>query len=136
MYQEVGLKFCLDTENNRALPLDLACPECLSVWSPANLPLYNHTCTFTTHIVQMFDCCQVCKGSENNVWTNYLFNVWIIFPLQPQKIKQRKKKDLKTRHPPPPHPICIYPKIWPKKSPKISKICQIYTRKTKIPTIS
>ncbi len=33
-----GFKFCLDTRNNGALPLDPACPECLSVWSPVGLP--------------------------------------------------------------------------------------------------
>jgi len=38
MYQEEGFKFCLDTRNNGALPLDWACPEHLSLWSPAGLP--------------------------------------------------------------------------------------------------
>ncbi len=38
MRQEEGLKFCLDTKNNGALPLDPACPKCLSAWSPAGLP--------------------------------------------------------------------------------------------------
>jgi hypothetical protein len=33
-----GVKFCLDTRNNRALPSDLAYLERLNVWSPANLP--------------------------------------------------------------------------------------------------
>ncbi len=32
-----GFQFCLDNRNNRALPLDPACPENLSVWSPAGL---------------------------------------------------------------------------------------------------
>jgi hypothetical protein len=40
MHQQEGFKFCLDAINNRALPLDLACPEHLSVWSPASLPYY------------------------------------------------------------------------------------------------
>ncbi len=33
-----GFKFCLDIRNNWALPLDPACPECLSSWLPAGLP--------------------------------------------------------------------------------------------------
>jgi hypothetical protein len=39
MCEEEGFKFCLDTRNNRALPLDLACPDsfkCL-VTSPSTL---------------------------------------------------------------------------------------------------
>jgi hypothetical protein len=32
MLQYEGFKFCLDTRNNWALPLDLASPEHLSVW--------------------------------------------------------------------------------------------------------
>jgi hypothetical protein len=36
--QEEGFKFCLDKKNNKAVPLDPACLECLSVQSPANLP--------------------------------------------------------------------------------------------------
>ncbi len=36
-HQEEGFKFCLDTKNNKALPLDPACPECLSVCSLAVL---------------------------------------------------------------------------------------------------
>jgi hypothetical protein len=35
---EKGFKFCLDTRNNGALPLDPACPESLNVRSPAGLP--------------------------------------------------------------------------------------------------
>jgi len=38
MRQQQGFKFCLDTKNNKALPLDLACPERLNVHSPAILP--------------------------------------------------------------------------------------------------
>jgi hypothetical protein len=38
MRQEEGFKFYLDIRNNRALPLDQACPERLSVWSLAGLP--------------------------------------------------------------------------------------------------
>jgi hypothetical protein len=38
MRQEEAFKFCLDTRNNEALPLDPACPERLSVRSPAVLP--------------------------------------------------------------------------------------------------
>jgi hypothetical protein len=38
MHQEEGFKFCLDTKNNGALPLDPACPERLSVRSQADLP--------------------------------------------------------------------------------------------------
>jgi hypothetical protein len=38
MRQEEGFNFCLTTRNNKALPLDLACPECLSIQSPAGLP--------------------------------------------------------------------------------------------------
>jgi hypothetical protein len=33
-----GFKFCLDIRNNWALPLDPACPECLSFPLPAGLP--------------------------------------------------------------------------------------------------
>jgi hypothetical protein len=33
-----GFKFCLDNINNITLPLNLAYPECLNVWSLANLP--------------------------------------------------------------------------------------------------
>jgi len=35
--QQDGFKFCFDTRNNEALPLDLACPECLNVWFTLNL---------------------------------------------------------------------------------------------------
>jgi hypothetical protein len=38
MRQEEGFKFSLDTKNKEPLPLDLAGPEHLSVWSPAGLP--------------------------------------------------------------------------------------------------
>jgi hypothetical protein len=38
MCQEEGFKFCLNTRNNRTHPLDPACPNHLSVWSPAGLP--------------------------------------------------------------------------------------------------
>jgi hypothetical protein len=38
MHQKEGFKFCLDTKNNRTLPLDPACLEHLSVQSPASLP--------------------------------------------------------------------------------------------------
>jgi hypothetical protein len=38
MCQEEWFKFCWDTRNNKTLPLDLACPERLNVWSPASLP--------------------------------------------------------------------------------------------------
>jgi hypothetical protein len=38
MRQEEGFKFCFDTINNKALPLDPTCPEHLSVWSPPNPP--------------------------------------------------------------------------------------------------
>jgi hypothetical protein len=41
MCQEEGFKFCLDTRNKGAFSLDLACPECLSVWSLAGLPYYH-----------------------------------------------------------------------------------------------
>jgi hypothetical protein len=37
MRQEEGFKFCLDTRNNRALTLDLACPKRLSVQSSIDL---------------------------------------------------------------------------------------------------
>jgi hypothetical protein len=37
MCQEKRFKFCLDTRNNEALPLDPACPEHLSVRSPTGL---------------------------------------------------------------------------------------------------
>jgi len=40
MHREEGFKFCLDTRNSGVLPLDPACPECLSVWSLTGLP-YN-----------------------------------------------------------------------------------------------
>jgi hypothetical protein len=45
MCQEEGFKFNFDTRNNGALPLDPACPECLSVRSPADLPynILNHS---------------------------------------------------------------------------------------------
>jgi hypothetical protein len=39
MRQEEWFKFCFDTKNNRALPLNLACPEHLSVQSLVSLPL-------------------------------------------------------------------------------------------------
>jgi hypothetical protein len=38
MHQEEVFKLCLDTKNNKALPLDPACPERLSVRSSAILP--------------------------------------------------------------------------------------------------
>jgi hypothetical protein len=31
MCQQAGFKFCLDTKNNRALPLDPACPDFLKL---------------------------------------------------------------------------------------------------------
>jgi hypothetical protein len=40
MRQKEGFKFCLDTRNNRAVPLDPAWPEHLNVQSPASLPLH------------------------------------------------------------------------------------------------
>ncbi len=33
-----GFKFCLDTKNNGALPLDPTYTEHLNVWSPTSLP--------------------------------------------------------------------------------------------------
>jgi hypothetical protein len=39
MCQEEVFKFCLDTRNNRTLPLDPACPEHLSLWSPGQSTL-------------------------------------------------------------------------------------------------
>jgi hypothetical protein len=39
MCQEEGFKVFLDNKNNRALPLNLACLECLNVQSLVNLPL-------------------------------------------------------------------------------------------------
>jgi hypothetical protein len=36
--EEEGFKFCFDTKNNETLPLDLAGPEHLNVWSQAGLP--------------------------------------------------------------------------------------------------
>jgi hypothetical protein len=41
MHEEEGLKFCLDTQNNSAFPLDLACYECLNVRSLIGLPRYE-----------------------------------------------------------------------------------------------
>jgi hypothetical protein len=38
MHQEEGFKFCLDTKKKKALPLELACPEHLSVQSSTDLP--------------------------------------------------------------------------------------------------
>jgi hypothetical protein len=40
MRQEEGFKFCLNTRDNGALPLDLACPKRLSVRLPAGLNLH------------------------------------------------------------------------------------------------
>jgi hypothetical protein len=37
MCQEEGFRLCWDTKNNRTLPLDLACPECLIVQSLTDL---------------------------------------------------------------------------------------------------
>jgi hypothetical protein len=42
MRQEKALKFHWDTRNNKALPLDSACHECLSVHSPTILPYSNN----------------------------------------------------------------------------------------------
>jgi hypothetical protein len=41
MRQEEVFKFCLDTKNNGALPLDLACHERLSVHSLTVLPYHR-----------------------------------------------------------------------------------------------
>jgi hypothetical protein len=49
MCQEEGFKFCLNTRNIVALLLDPACPECLSVRSPASLP-YNIKAHMSFHI--------------------------------------------------------------------------------------
>jgi hypothetical protein len=38
MDQLEGFNFCLDTKNNKALPLDPAYPKHLNVQSPTNLP--------------------------------------------------------------------------------------------------
>jgi hypothetical protein len=54
MHQEERFKFCFDTKNNRALPLDSACPEHLSVWSPANLPYVLSTNSRKTLLVRDF----------------------------------------------------------------------------------
>ncbi len=57
MRQEEAFKFCLDIRNNRALPLDPACPQALpldpagperlSVRSPAVLPRFRTVCKMT-----------------------------------------------------------------------------------------
>jgi hypothetical protein len=54
MHQEEGFKFCLDTKNNRALPLDPASPEHLSVRSPAGLPYVLSTNSRKTLLVRDF----------------------------------------------------------------------------------
>jgi hypothetical protein len=38
MHQEEGFKLCWDIGNNKALILDMACPQCLNVQSLADLP--------------------------------------------------------------------------------------------------
>jgi len=43
---EEGFKFCLDTRNNGALPLDPACLERLNVRSLANLPYCSGVFSF------------------------------------------------------------------------------------------
>jgi hypothetical protein len=40
MRQEEGFKIYMDTRNNKALPLDLACLERLSVWSLVDFPYF------------------------------------------------------------------------------------------------
>jgi len=47
-----GFKFCLDIGNNRTLPLDPACPECLSVRSLADL-LYMFGYTMKTKYMNL-----------------------------------------------------------------------------------
>ncbi len=42
MCQQEGFQFCFNTRNNDVLPLDLTCPEHLSVCSPIVLPQTNH----------------------------------------------------------------------------------------------
>jgi hypothetical protein len=43
----------LDTRNNRALPLDPACPEHLSVWSPAGLSYVHGKTTKKTRFLKI-----------------------------------------------------------------------------------
>jgi len=57
--REKGLKFCLDTTNNKAFPLDPACLECsITDWFTLVTYKRNETCDF--------HCCKL----------NYLSKVW------------------------------------------------------------
>jgi hypothetical protein len=64
-----NFKFCLDTRNNEAHPLDLTCLEHLSVRSPTNLPYCNVPSSFEVSFKESFHfksstCCMVS-------WTRY-----------------------------------------------------------------
>jgi hypothetical protein len=63
MHQERGLKFCLNTRNNRALHLDPACPKCLSVRSPTGLHYQGPSVSFK----DFFLCTQSEYNPENNL---------------------------------------------------------------------
>jgi len=53
MCQEEGLKFCLDTRNNGALPLDPAYAKCLSVWVIRRFTLWSVSLMFDSDIEQI-----------------------------------------------------------------------------------
>jgi hypothetical protein len=44
MHQEEGFKFCLDTRNNKTLPLDPACPEHLVFNHQSIYPIWFSVC--------------------------------------------------------------------------------------------
>jgi hypothetical protein len=46
MCSKEGFKFCWDTKNNGALPLDPACPKLLNVQSPTGLPNWGKSEVF------------------------------------------------------------------------------------------
>jgi hypothetical protein len=50
MHQEKGFKFCLDTRDNEALPLDLAYLECLSVQWEVDLPHWMLNIWRSSHV--------------------------------------------------------------------------------------
>jgi hypothetical protein len=63
MHQEEGLKFCLNTRNNRALHLDPACPKSLKCSVTNCFTLPGHSVSFK----DFFLCTQSDYNPKNNL---------------------------------------------------------------------
>jgi hypothetical protein len=92
----VGFKFCLNTRNNKAFPLDLACHEHLSVRSSTNSPYYNVLFFFEVSFKEGFNfkssiCCMV-------LWTRYgpMFEQFFEF-LKNRSFQKKSKNQRRVR---------------------------------------